>query len=132
MVLLGGFLNEDFPSIPFDALEEGAWAVCAVRREGASASVQGRARTGELVLQWLLGEAAEEPEKEDAGMRAKHCPFCGSSWVTCEGNAICCWMVCQKCLAAGPEVDTNSSHVPWDVAMKLWNQRKCKRHVKEP
>lgn len=50
------------------------------------------------------------------------CPWCGSEKVMAEGSANRLAMVCQKCLARGPEFQKTDGE-NWAIALKLWNQR---------
>jgi hypothetical protein len=49
------------------------------------------------------------------------CPFCGSSRIMAEGTLARMSMVCQDCLARGPEVASSFGRV---AALTAWNHRK--------
>lgn len=49
------------------------------------------------------------------------CPFCGSVRIMAEGTLNGVAMVCQDCLARGPEVASSFGRV---AALTAWNRRK--------
>lgn len=59
----------------------------------------------------------------------KNCPWCGSTKIMCEGYlcgdfVVRCAMVCQKCLARGPEISVNNKNRnKKQPALKVWNKR---------
>lgn len=55
------------------------------------------------------------------------CPWCKSSKIMCEGNESRIAMVCQKCLARGPEVPVSAGRY---LALKEWNSRKSGKFSK--
>lgn len=48
------------------------------------------------------------------------CPWCASDKIAAEGTTERISMVCQKCLARGPEVNAGEGR---DAAIKAWNVR---------
>lgn len=75
------------------------------------------------------------PELANDAQRGSHCgcsdllacPFCGSEKVMAEGSEKRMAMVCQKCLARGPEVNVSEGR---DAAIHEWN--KALRHPPTP
>jgi hypothetical protein len=54
------------------------------------------------------------------------CPWCKSVKIMAEVNGNCVVMVCQKCLARGPEIHRRpdvSSTVARNIALSAWNDR---------
>lgn len=55
----------------------------------------------------------------------KHCPFCGSAKIMAEGSDTRVAMVCQTCLARGPEVPLlqhcNGGREEWNARAIKWH-----------
>jgi hypothetical protein len=56
----------------------------------------------------------------DDQIRILPCPWCGSEYIFAEGTVKRMAMVCQKCLARGPEIRVEAGR---DAAVREWNGR---------